>query len=56
MRPHSTSANIFTRRVARAASDLLEDDLCATRAQEMAVAISGYGGAAAAVAALESLE
>jgi MGT family glycosyltransferase len=41
--------------IAHAAMDILGEDRFATAAKEMAIAIAGYGGAAAAAAALESL-
>jgi MGT family glycosyltransferase len=41
--------------IARAATDILEDDRFKAGAKQMAVAIGGYGGAAEAAAALESL-
>jgi MGT family glycosyltransferase len=48
--PDSSSESI-----ARAATDILGDDRMKAGAKQMAVAIAGYGGAAAAAAALESL-
>jgi UDP:flavonoid glycosyltransferase YjiC (YdhE family) len=41
--------------IAQAATDILEDDRFKAHAKQMAVAIGGYGGAAAAATALESL-
>ena len=41
--------------IAQAATDILEDDRFKAGAKQMAVAIGGYGGAAQAAAALESL-
>ena len=41
--------------IAQAATDILGDDRFTAGAKQMAVAIGGYGGAAAAAAALESL-
>jgi UDP:flavonoid glycosyltransferase YjiC (YdhE family) len=42
--------------IAQAATDILGDDSFAAGAKQMAVAVGSYGGAAAAAAALESLE
>jgi MGT family glycosyltransferase len=41
--------------IARAATDILDDDSIAAAAKQMAVAIGGYGSAAEATAALEGL-
>jgi hypothetical protein len=41
--------------IAQAATDILRDDRFKAGAKQMAVAIGGYGGAAEAAAALESL-
>lgn len=41
--------------IAQAATDILRDDRYKAGAKQMAIAIGGYGGAAAAAAALESL-
>jgi UDP:flavonoid glycosyltransferase YjiC (YdhE family) len=49
--PDSSSAAI-----AQAATDILEDDRFKAHAKQMAVTISGYGGATTAAAALESLK
>lgn len=48
--PDSSSAQI-----AQAATDILGDDPFTAGAKQLAVAIGGYGGAAAAATALESL-
>ena len=41
--------------IARAATEILEDDRFKAGAKQMAVAIGGYGGAAEAAAAMEAL-
>jgi MGT family glycosyltransferase len=48
-------ADSSPREIAQAAMDILGEDHFATGAKQMAVAIGGYGGAAVAAAALESL-
>ncbi len=42
--------------IASAAADVLADPACSAAAKQLAIAISGYGGAAQAAAALEALE